>query len=164
MEIIDKPCKYTPYKAYKLTEDEQHFLNFEKGVEVLPARYHGTGVSHGKFFFLRKHEVGSPNWKDGGYECSNSLGGVYCFHFDAIILHPRYFRKKRKISIKTNTYVPTGGKRGRPRKDPKDLKNPKVYVPTGGKRGRPRKDPSKLQTPQEYVPTGRKRGRPSKVQ
>ncbi len=164
MEIIDKPCKYTPYKAYKLTEDEQHFLNFEKGVEVLPARYYGTGVSNGKFFFLRKHEVGSPNWKDGGYECSNSLGGVYCFHFDAIILHPKYFRKKRKISIKTNTYVPTGGKRGRPRKDPKDLKNPKVYVPTGGKRGRPRKDPSKLQTPQEYVPTGRKRGRPSKVQ
>ena len=162
MKIIDKPSKFVPYKAYELTEDEQYLLKFEKGVEVLPARYHGTGVSHGKFFFLRKHEVGSPNWKDGGYECSNSLGGIYCFHFDAIILHPKYFRKKRKINIKTNTYTPTGGKRGRPKKDPKDLKNPKIYVPTGGKRGRPRKDPSKLQTTPEYVPTGRKRGRPSK--
>ena len=162
MKIVDIPSKFVPYKAYELTEDEQYLLNFEEGVEVVPARYHGTGVSSGKFFFLRKHEVGSPNWKDGGYECSNSLGGIYCFHFDAIILHPKYFRKKRKINIKTNTYTSTGGKRGRPKKDPKDLKNPKVYVPTGGKRGRPRKDPSKLQTTPEYVPTGRKRGRPSK--
>ncbi len=162
MEIIDKPCKYTPYKAYKLTEYEQHFLNFEKGVEVLPARYHGTGVSNGKFFFLRKHEVGSPNWKDGGYECSNSLGGVYCFHFDAIILHPKYFRKKRKSTPKTVNSPSVKGKRGRPKKDPKDLKTPQVYVPTGRKRGRPRKDPKDLKTPRVYVPTGRKKGRPKK--
>jgi len=163
MEIIIKPGKYVSYKAYKLTENEQHFLNFEKGVEVLPARYQGDVVSKGKFHFLRRHEVGDPHWRDGGYECSNSLGGVYCFGFDEIIVHPKYFRKKRKIDIKTNTYISTGGKRGRPKKDPNDLKNPKVYVPTGGQRGRPRKDPSKLQTPQVYVPTGRKRGRPSKV-
>ena len=163
MEIINKPGKYAPYKAYKLNEDEQHFLNFEKGMDVLPARYHGDGLNNGKFFFLRKHEAGTPFWRDGGYECSNSLGGIYCFHFDGIILHPKYFKKKRKIDPKTNTYTPTGGKRGRPKKDAKDLKNPKVYVPTGGTKGRPRKDPSKLQTPQVYTSTGRKRGRPSKV-
>ncbi len=105
MKIIDKPSKFVPYKAYELTEDEQYLLKFEEGVEVLPARYHGTGVSNGKFFFLRKHEVGSPNWKDGGYECSNSLDGIYCFNFDAIILHPNYFRKKRKISINNSKHL-----------------------------------------------------------
>ena len=68
MEIIIKPGKYVSYKAYKLTENEQHFLNFEKGVEVLPARYQGDVVSKGKFYFLRRHEVGHPHWRDGGYE------------------------------------------------------------------------------------------------
>ena len=36
--------------------------------------------------------------------------------------------------------MPTGGKRGRPRKDPNTLQAPKVYIPTGGKRGRPSKN------------------------
>jgi hypothetical protein len=42
------------------------------------------------------------------------------------------------------------------------LQAPKVYVPTGGKRGRPRKNPNMLQAPKVYVPTGGKRGRPRK--
>jgi len=57
MGIIDKPGKYASYKAYKLNEDEQHFLNFEKGMDVLPAKYHGDGLNNSKFFFLRKHEA-----------------------------------------------------------------------------------------------------------
>jgi len=35
-------------------------------------------------------------------------------------------------------YVKTGGKRGRPAKDPSERKST-VYVKTGGKRGRPKK-------------------------
>jgi hypothetical protein len=66
MEIINKPGKYAPYKAYKLTENEQHFLNFERDVEILPARYQGDVVSKGKFYFLRRHEVGDPTLERGG--------------------------------------------------------------------------------------------------
>jgi hypothetical protein len=47
--------------------------------------------------------------------------------------------------------------------DPSLLKKVEVYVPTGGRKGRPRKDPNSLQQPKVYVPTGGKRGRPSKV-
>jgi hypothetical protein len=36
-------------------------------------------------------------------------------------------------------YVKTGGKKGRPKKDPSELKSI-AYVKTGGKRGRPKKN------------------------
>ena len=162
MKVIDKQGKYASYKAYKLTEDEQYYLNFEKDVEVLPARYYDSKSNNGKFFFLRKHEPRTPNWEDGGYECSHSLGGIYCFYFDTLILHPRYFKKKRKSTPKTINSPSVKGKKGRPKKDPQDLKTPQVYVPTGRKRGRPRKDPKNLKTPRVYVPTGGKKGRPKK--
>jgi hypothetical protein len=87
---------------------------------------------------------------------------IYCFYFDTLILHPRYFKKKRKSTPKTINSPSVKGKRGRPKKDPKDLKTPQIYVPTGRKRGRPRKDPKNLKTPRVYVPTGGKKGRPKK--
>jgi hypothetical protein len=76
---------------------------------------------------------------------------------DALIVHPRYFKKKAKIE----KYKVTGGKRGRPSMDPSLKKVLGPYVPTGGKRGRPSKDPSEIKST-VYVPTGGKRGRPKK--
>ena len=135
------------------------------------------------FYFIKRHEPLTPHWYEGGFECRDSNGATRAFHLDALIVHPKYFKRKAKAEKilkskgtgkrgrpkmdpalkKTPTvYVPTGGKRGRPRKDPSELKTPKVYIPTGGKRGRPRKDPNTLQAPKVYIPTGGKRGRPKK--
>jgi hypothetical protein len=182
MEVIEILKNGFQYKIYKIDEDEQHFLNFKKGDEVLPARYYDNESINERFFFLHKHEPNTPYWRDGGYECVNSLGGLYCFHFDTLILHPKYFEKKKKNTLNVsytrsnkgkrgrsnknlknnNTYIPTGGKRGRPKKDENDLKSPKIYIPTGGKRGRPKKDENDLKPPKIYIPTGGKRGRPKK--
>ena len=162
MQIIEIPANVVPRKAFKLDSDEQHLVEFKPGIEVLPAQYADTDTnSTPTFYFIQRHEPNTPHWRDGGYECSDSNGARRAFHLDALIVHPKYFKRKAKAEkiLKSKGT----GKRGRPRKDPSQLKTPTVYVPTGGKRGRPRKDPNTLQAPKVYVPTGRKRGRPSKT-
>ncbi len=162
MQIIEIPANVVPRKAFKLDSDEQHLVEFKPGIEVLPAQYADTDTnSTPTFYFIQRHEPNTPHWRDGGYECSDSNGARRAFHLDALIVHPKYFKRKAKAEkiLKSKGT----GKRGRPRKDPSQLKTPTVYIPTGGKRGRPRKDPNTLQAPKVYVPTGRKRGRPSKT-
>ena len=160
MKVIEIPAAVYPRKAFQLDADEQHFLDFKPGIQVLPAQYGEDESGASLFYFIQRHEPGTPHWKDGGYECSDSNGARRAFHLDALIVHPKYFKRKAKAE-KIRTSKGTG-KRGRPKKDPSELKVATVYVPTGGKRGRPRKDPNTLQTLKVYVPTGGKRGRPSK--
>lgn len=161
MKIIEIPAAIVPRKAFSLDADEQHLTEFKRGIEVLPAQYadsdtNGTPI----FYFIQRHEPGTPHWQDGGYECSDSNGARRAFHLDSLIVHPKYFKRKAKAE-KIRTSKGTG-KRGRPKMDPSLKKTPTVYVKTGGKRGRPRKDPNTLQTLKVYVPTGGKRGRPRK--
>ena len=161
MKVIEIPAAIVPRKAFQLDDDEQHLTEFKPGIEVLPAQYADTDTNGTPiFYFVQRHEPGTPHWKEGGYECNDSNGARRAFYLDSLIVHPKYF--KRKAKAKAILERKGTGKRGRPRKDPSQLQQVKVYVPTGGKRGRPRKDPNTLQAPKVYVPTGGKRGRPRK--
>ena len=160
MKIIEIPAAIVPRKAFVLDADEQHFLEFKPGIQVLPAQYSEDESGAPLFHFIARHEDGEKCWKGGGYEVRDSNGASRAFHLDSLIVHPKYF--KRKAKAKAILERKGTGKRGRPKKHPSELKVATVYVPTGGKRGRPRINSNTLQTLKVYVPTGGKRGRPSK--
>lgn len=157
MKVIEVDAPIVPRKTYVVEADEQQYLEFTEGIEVLPAQYYETDPGC-KFYFKKKHECGEPGWRDGGYECVEENGAKRAFYLDSLIVHPRYF--KRKAKAKAILDKPKG-KRGRPKMDPALKKTPTVYVPTGGKRGRPKMDPA-LKKSTVYVKTGGKRGRPRK--
>ena len=157
-----------PRKKYILEENEQHLLDFKPGIEVLPAQYYDSD-NGGEFQYLKRHEVGEKGWKEGGHEVIDDFGLRRAFHLDALIIHPKVFKSKRKQKtydfIQQQTPIsgvesnePKRG-RGRPAIAPELRKTPTVYVPKGTGRGRPRKDPSEIKTPKVYVPTGGQRGR-----
>ena len=151
MKVIEIEANIVPRKAYVVEADEQQYLEFTDGIEVLPAMYYESDPGT-KFYFKKRHE-------DGGYECVEENGAKRAFHLDSLIVHPRYFKRKEKAEkIRTRTGT---GKRGRPKMDPSLKKTPVVYVKTGGKRGRPKMDPA-LKKLTVYVKTGGKRGRPRK--
>ena len=156
MKIIEIEANIVPRKAYVVDTDEQQYLEFTEGIEVLPAMYYETDPST-KFYFKKKHEDGEPGWRGGGYECVEENGARRAFHLDSLIVHPRYFKRKEKAA----KILKSKGKRGRPKMDPSLKKTPTVYVKTGGKRGRPKMDPA-LKKSTVYVKTGGKRGRPRK--
>ena len=158
MRIIEVEAPVYPRKAYVIEDNEQEYLNFTSGIEVLPATYYEND-NGGKFYYVRTHQDGTPGWKGGGYECVEGNGAIRAFHLDSLIVHPKYFKRKAKAEkIRTSTGT---GKRGRPKMDPSLKKEPTVYVKTGGKRGRPKMDPT-LKKSTVYVKTGGKRGRPRK--
>jgi hypothetical protein len=158
MKVIDVEAPIYPRKAYVVEANEQEYLNFTKGIEVLPAQYYESDNGN-KFYFKQHHPDGTPGWKGGGYECTDTTGASRAFHTDSLIIHPRYFKRKAKAEkIRTSTGT---GKRGRPKMDPSLKKEVTVYVKTGGKRGRPKMDPT-LKKSTVYVKTGGKRGRPRK--
>ena len=158
MKVIEIEASVYPRKAYSVELDEQHFLEFKEGIEVLPAMYYDSNPDT-VFYYRKKHEVGEKGWSDGGYECVEGNGAIRAFHLDSLIVHPKYFKRKAKAEkIRTSTGT---GKRGRPKMDPSLKKTPVVYVKTGGKRGRPKMDPT-LKKSTVYVKTGGKRGRPRK--
>lgn len=168
MKVIEVPNSLNlPRKKYVLEENEQHLLEFKPGIEVLPAQYYDSD-NGGEFQYLKRHEVGEKGWKDGGHEVIDDYGLRRAFHLDALIVHPKVFKTKRKQ--KTYDFIQqqlgpqpemTGEKRkrGRPALPPELRKVQEVYVPKGTKRGRPKKDPSELKTQKVYVPNGGKRGR-----
>jgi len=158
MKVIEVEAPIYPRKAYVVEANEQEYLDFKEGIEVLPAQYYESD-NGGKFYFRKYYPDGTPGWKGGGYECTDDTGARRAFYADSLIVHPRYFKRKAKaakILISKST-----GKRGRPKMDPTLKKEPTVYVKTGGKRGRPKMDPT-LKKSIVYVKTGGKRGRPRK--
>ena len=158
MKVIEIDAPIVPRKAYVVDTDEQEYLNFTEGIEVLPAQYYESEPGC-KFYFKQRHEDGEPGWRGGGYECFEENGAKRAFHLDSLIVHPRYFKRKAKAEkIRTSTGT---GKRGRPKMDPSLKKTVAVYVKTGGKRGRPKMDPTQKKS-MVYVKTGGKRGRPRK--
>jgi hypothetical protein len=159
MKIIEIKANTLTRKAYQLDTDEQHYLDFKSGVEVLPAMYYDSEIASGKFYFKQKHEPNTPMWKDGGYECYDDNGAFRAFHLDALIVHPRMFKKKIKSNITGVMIDKPKGKRGRPKSDPSLLKTKVEYVSTGRGRGRPKMDESLLKVKTQYIPNGGKRGR-----
>jgi hypothetical protein len=156
MKIIEIEANIIPRKAYVIEADEQQYLEFTNGIEVLPAMYYETNHDI-KFYFRKRHEDGEPGWRGGGYECVEGNGAKRAFHLDSLIVHPRYFKHKEK----TAKILKSKSKRGRPKIDPALKKTPTIYIPTGGKRGRPKIDPV-LKKSIVYIKTNRKRGRPRK--
>jgi len=157
MKVISVPDASTvTRKVYELDENDHELVNFQPGIEVLPAMYHSSTTA-GNFYYIKTHTPGEPFWKDGGHECIDENGYKRAFHLDSLIVHPRVFVKKVKAKVKAEST----GKRGRPKMDPSLKKTPTVYVKTGGKKGRPKKDLSQLKST-VYVKTGGKRGRPKK--
>ena len=156
MKVVEVEAKSINRKAYVLEEDEEHLTDFTVGIDVLPAMYYDNEYGS-RFIYIKTHQPGTPGWKDGGHECFEDTGARRAFYLDALIVHPRYFKKKAKAEKRKLT----GGKRGRPAMDPSLKKVLGPYVPTGGKRGRPSKDPAERKS-LVYVPTGGQRGRPRK--
>ena len=159
MKIITIDGDIMSRKAYVLDDNEQQYLDFKPGIDVLPAAHYESDTA-GNFYFVQQHEVGERFWKDGGYECVDDYGMKRAFCLDALIVHPRIFKGKTKAKVKVDEDKPKG-KRGRPPIDPSLKKVVTEYKPTGGKRGRPAADPA-LRKSHVYIPTGGKRGRPSK--
>jgi hypothetical protein len=158
MKVIEVEAPIYPRKAYVVEANEQEYLDFKEGIEVLPAQYYENDYGR-KYYFRKFHPAGSPGFKDSGYECNDDTGARRYFFSDSLIVHPRYFKRKAKAA---KILVSKGtGKRGRPKMDPSLKKEVVAYVKTGGKRGRPKMDPT-LKKSIVYVKTGGKRGRPRK--
>lgn len=158
MKIIEIEAPIWPRKAYVVEENEREYLNFEKDIEVLPAEYYSTQQTAPVFRYLKSHSDG-PGWKGGGHECYEENGAKRQFYLDALIVHPKHF--KRKIKAAKIRQSKGTGRRGRPKMDPSLKKVINIYVSTGNKRGRPKKDPS-ITKSTIHVKTGGKRGRPKK--
>ena len=159
MEIIQINTSSIPRKAYALSEEEQQYLDFKEGIEVLPAAY-SEGETADTFTYIKKHEPGEKHWRDGGHECWDSYGIRRAFYLDALIIHPKVFSTKRKtVKITPSEFnKPEPGRRGR-KPIPLELRKTKPYVKTGGKRGRKAIDPSLKKEQKLYISTGQGRGR-----
>jgi len=172
MKINENNEAFPPYKYF--TDVEEKFLNFTPNCRVLPARYFNEPNT---FFSLKqKYEPGEhKNFPKGGFEICDVNGGIYNFGLNEVVVHPfhlnmnKYFSTTLNLSINKEKII-TGvkGKRGRPKKDPSQLKILPVYVPAGGKRGRkPLSEEEKakrnlLKVNKVLTNPERKRGRPRK--
>jgi hypothetical protein len=137
MKINENNEAFPPYKYF--TDVEGKFLNFKPECRVLTARHFDDPYVH--FTLRKRHEPGSPGFPQGGFEITGPDGGTYNFYLDEVVVHPFQLGMKNYFSKSQNTVkekVSTGvkGKRGRPAKDPSERKVLQTYVPTGGKRGR----------------------------
>lgn len=160
MDIIIINTTSIPRKAYALTEEEQQqYLDFKEGIEVLPAAY-SEGETADTFTYIKKHEPGEKHWRDGGHECWDSYGIKRAFYLDALIIHPKVFSTKRKtVKITPSEFnKPEPGRRGRPSLPP-ELRKTQPYVAKGTKRGRKPMDPSLKKEQKTYTPNGGRRGR-----
>lgn len=168
MKINENTETFPSYKYF--TDVEEKFLNFKPNCRVLPARH--WDEPHMFFTLKKRFEPGAPGFPKGGFEVVGADGGIYNFYLNEVIVHPfhlgmkSFFTKTQNIN-KEKVSTGVKGKRGRPKKDPSELKTLPKYVSTGGKRGRRPLDPEvKASKEAERIErqkrsTG-KRGRPKK--
>ena len=143
MKIVENTEAFPPYRYF--TDVEEKFLNFKPSCRVLPARYYEEYQLN--FILKKRYEPGeNKSFPKGGFEVIGPDGGIYNFYLDEVVVHPftlgmsRYFSRALNVNQEKVTTGPKG-KRGRPKKDPSELKVQQAYVPTGGKRGRKPLDP-----------------------
>lgn len=169
MKIVENTDVFPPRKYF--VEVEPKFTEFTKGCRVLPAAYF---YNPNLFFTLKaRYEPGENKFfPKGGFEVVFSEGGIYNYELDQVVVHPyhlrmmKYFSKVENV-VKEKVTTGNGGKRGRPRKDPSDLKSKTVYTPTGGKRGRKPMNPEIKAAKQAKIAAKKakgtgKKGRPRK--
>jgi hypothetical protein len=167
MKIVDVELHMGSRKKFEpeTPNDDKYFL-FTPGVKVLPAQH--INDEHGTVFtFVRKHDIGTKGWIDGGYECRDNSGSFRAFHLDALIIHPSVFKEKWGGSVdKPATIVQkiikvTSGRKGRPslsdeEKDKRTQDKIERTILSGGKRGRPKS----TNEPKQMKLTSGKKGRP----
>jgi hypothetical protein len=161
MYCTTRETSYGPFKVY--CDVDPRFLDMKEGDRVLPAPFFENEAT--LFFTLKKKYDKGDNltFPHGGYEVYGPSGEIRNYDLDQLILHPfqlgmkNYFVKKDSVSTKDET-IDTGEKRKRGRPSSPFKKEKEQYVPTGGKRGRPKSDKPKKE---KAVKTGGKRGRPA---
>lgn len=173
IQVVEIPAKnFGTRKVFINVEPK--YLEFRKGVRVLPARNYESDPN--PIYFIKQHEPGELHFPDGGFSCVDSTSAYRAFYLDELIIHPSEIKGKKQEIVggkkrgrpsnpdKPSKEVPdpSAPKRGRGRPKKEDGEKITVpYVPTGGKRGRPKMDPDQRKT-KPYVSTGGKRGRPKK--
>ena len=143
MYVIENTEIFPPRKHF--VNIDEKFTNFIVGCRVLPAAYFNDPNVH--FTLRAKHNPGEKkSFPNGGFEVYGPEGNTFNYELDQLIVHPFHFGMMKYFSKAQDTVkekVTTGekGQRGRPRKDPSELKTQAVYIPTGGTRGRKPMDP-----------------------
>ena len=138
MKIVETTDLFPSHKYF--TDVEEKFTKFTPQCRVLLARHFDEPNI---FFTLRKRFDPGENktFPNGGFEIFGPDGGLYNFELDEVVVHPfqlgmtKYFSNALNVNKEKLNTGPKG-KRGRPKKDPSNLKILPKYVPTGGKRGR----------------------------
>lgn len=162
MNVFENTDVFPPRKNFVDVDDK--FTHFTKGCRVLPVNY----VDDPSLNFTLKaiYQPGDKKtFPNGGVEVYGPEGSVFNYELDQVVVHPyelgmmKYFSKAEGV-VKEKIFNGEKKQRGRPRKNPDELKVKPEYKPTGGKRGRPRKNPDEVAEKKQYVPTGGKRGRP----
>jgi hypothetical protein len=170
MKVIENTDVFPPRKHF--VDVEPKFNEFTKNCRVLPAVYFDEPNVH--FILKARYEPGEKSsFPNGGFEVYGPEGSTYNYELDQVVVHPYQFRMMKYFSKIENTVkdkvikVVGDGKRGRPRKEPGDLKVKTVYIPTGGKRGRKSIDPvikaaKKAELAAKKAKGSGKKGRPRK--
>lgn len=143
MKVVIDNETFPPRKHF--VEVDSKFTNFTTKCRVLPANYYEEPNTV-FILKARYEPGENKYFPKGGFEVVHSEGGTYNYELDEVVVHPfelgmhKYFTKQQNV-VKDKIIDPDKpkGKRGRPKIDPALKKTLPVYVPTGGKRGRPKK-------------------------
>jgi hypothetical protein len=143
MNVIENTEIFPPRKHF--VEVEEKFTKYIIGGRVLPVTYFEDPSIH--FTLKAVYAPGEKrSFPNGGFEVYGPEGNTFNYELDQLIMHPFHYRMMNYFSKAQNVVkekITTGekGRRGRPRKDPSELKTQVIYVPTGGTRGRKPMDP-----------------------
>jgi hypothetical protein len=168
MNVIENTEIFPPRKHF--VDIEEKFTKYIIGGRALPASYYEDPSVH--FTLKAVYQPGDKKtFPNGGFELYGPEGGIFNYELDQVIMHPYHFRmmnyfSKLKTHVKEKVSTGVKGKRGRPRKDPSELKVQEAYVPTGGKRGRKPMDPAlkalkEAEKAERAARSTGKRGRPA---
>jgi len=169
MNVIENTEVFPPRK--KFVDVDEKFTQFTIGCRVLPVTYFEDPNIN---FTLRARYAPceKSSFPNGGFEVYRPEGSVFNYDWDQLVVHPyhlhmmKYFSKTQDV-VKEKVSTGVKGSRGRPRKDPSELKTQAAYVPTGGTRGRKAMDPELKALKEAELAEKRKnsngrRGRPKK--
>jgi len=170
MNVFENTDVFPPRKNF--VDVDSKFTHFVKGCRVLPVNYIDDPSLN--FTLKAMYQPGDKQtFPNGGFEVYGPEGSVYNYELDQLVVHPyelgmmKYFSKAEGV-VKEKIHTGEKKQRGRPRKDPSELKVKPEYKPTGGKRGRKPMDPElkairDAEKAKRALLSGGRRGRPKKA-
>jgi hypothetical protein len=170
MNVVENTEIFPPRKYF--VDVEEKFTKYIIGGRVLPVTHFEDPSIH--FTLKAVYQPGDKKtFPNGGFEVYGPEGSVFNYELDQLVMHPFHYRmmsyfSKAQNAVKEKITTGEKGKRGRPRKDPSELKAQSVYVSTGGKRGRKPMDPvlkalKEAEKAERTKLSNGKRGRPKKM-